>query len=413
MISVRDYIESRGSVDGKQLLEDFSGDPFGWSADTTRYIVAAMLMAGELKLKVSGREVTAAGPQAIDVLKTNNSFKPIGIALRAHRPSNEMLARAAQRLTDLVGDTVIPLEQEISKSAAKALLRFQHDYGTLSEKLSSLGLAGSDRGRTLAQDISDVLLTDASDASQRFGAETSTLYDNLKWALEVKRALENGLDGILRELQTDRREIEAFPDTDVPGDLRRQLADEFAMLSGRVNQDDFYKHGVELRSALTHVNHRIRDAVIALAEQQKLRLKQCAEDLQRVPEWKELTQEERGNVIGRLDGLVPTVSHDMAGLKKLLACAYNIGSTSDDLRRSIQRRGQELRLKRIEEERARTSDKRPAKFSRSFAMPGRVTSAGDLDALIQKLQELRAEVSLYAEIELTLVLGHGEERADG
>jgi hypothetical protein len=103
----------------------------------------------------------------------------------------------------------------------------------------------------------------------------------------------------------------------------------------------------------------------------------------------------------------------MAGLKKLLACAYNIGSTSDDLRRSIQRRGQELRLKRIEEERARTSDKRPAKFSRSFAMPGRVTSAGDLDALIQKLQELRAEVSLYAEIELTLVLGHGEERADG
>ena len=31
----------------KRLLDDFSNDPFGWSPDTTRYIVAAMLMAGQ------------------------------------------------------------------------------------------------------------------------------------------------------------------------------------------------------------------------------------------------------------------------------------------------------------------------------------------------------------------------------
>ncbi|MBN0595646.1 hypothetical protein JTM42_34770, partial [Pseudomonas aeruginosa] len=115
--------------------DDFSSDPFGWSPDTTRYIVAAMLMAGEIKLKVSGREVTAAGQQAIDALKTNNSFKQIGVALRDERPSIETLARAAERLTELVGDMVIPLEQEISKAAAKHFPRFQHDYGSLAEKL--------------------------------------------------------------------------------------------------------------------------------------------------------------------------------------------------------------------------------------------------------------------------------------
>jgi hypothetical protein len=107
MISIRDYIDKRGTVDGKRLLDDFSNDPFGWSPDTTRYIVAAMLMAGEIKLKVSGREVTAAGQQAIDALKTNNSFKQIGVALRDERPSIETLGRAAERLTELVGDMVI------------------------------------------------------------------------------------------------------------------------------------------------------------------------------------------------------------------------------------------------------------------------------------------------------------------
>ena len=127
----------------------------GWP--TAEAHAGAMLMAGEIKLKVSGREVTAAGQQAIDALKTNNSFKQIGVSLRDERPSIETLGRAAERLTELVGDMVIPLEQEISKAAAKHFPRFQHDYGSLAEKLTGLGLAGSDRVRTLNQDIADVL----------------------------------------------------------------------------------------------------------------------------------------------------------------------------------------------------------------------------------------------------------------
>jgi hypothetical protein len=142
MTSIRDYIDKRGTVDGKRLLDDFSDDPFGWSPDTTRYILAAMLMAGEIKLKVSGREVTAAGQQAIDALKTNNSFKTVGVALRDERPSIETLGRAAERLSELIGDTVIPLEQEISRAAAKHFPVFQRDYGTLSERLNGLGLGG-------------------------------------------------------------------------------------------------------------------------------------------------------------------------------------------------------------------------------------------------------------------------------
>src|SRR5690606_16319371 len=115
IVSIRDYPEKHGSVEGKRLLDHFSDAPFGWSPDTTRYILAAMLMAGELKLKVSGREVTTAGQQAVEALKSNNAFKNIGVALRDERPSNETLGRAAERLTDLLGDTILPLEQEISK----------------------------------------------------------------------------------------------------------------------------------------------------------------------------------------------------------------------------------------------------------------------------------------------------------
>jgi hypothetical protein len=410
IISIRDYIDKRGTVDGKRLLDDFSSAPFGWSPDTTRYIIAAMLMAGEIKLKVSGREVTAAGQQAIDALKTNNSFKQVGVALRNDRPSNETLARAAERLTELVGDMVIPLEQEISKAAAKHFPRFQHDYGALAEKLYGLGLAGCDRMRTLNQDIADVLLTDASDAPQRLGAETSAIYDNLKWAQEVKRALDNGLDATLRDLQAHRRDIEALPDTGVPGELRRELAEDLATLSERLGKEDFYKHAADFNSLLTHLRGRVRDAVITLSDQQKLRSKEGVEDLQRLPEWEDLTQEERGNAVSRLDGLALDATQDLSGLKKLLARDYDINSTIDDLKRSIQRQGQERLRQRMEEERDKSGEKGPGKLTRKVAVPAKITTAADIDAVIQQLHEIKAQVGLYAEIEITFSVGNGGEQ---
>ena len=300
---------------------------------------------------------------------------------------------------------VIPLEQEISKAAAKHFLRFQHDYGSLAEKLSGLGLAGSDRIRTLNQDIADVLFTDASDAHQRLGAETSAIYDNLKWALEVKRVFDNGLDATLREIQAHRRDIEALPDTGVPGGLRRELAEDLVTLSERLSKEDFYKHTADFNSHLTHLKGRVRDAAIALSEQQKLRLKDGVEDLQRIPEWEEHTQEERGNAVNRLDDLALAATQDLAGLKMLMARDYDINNTLEDLKHSIQRQGKKRLRQRMEEERAKTGERGPAKLTKSIAVPVKMTLAADIDALIQQLQEIKAQLGLYAEIEVSLVVG--------
>ena len=408
LISLRDYIDKRGTVDGKRLLDDFSNAPFGWSPDTTRYLLAALLMAGEIKLKVSGREVTAAGQQAIDALKTNNAFKSVGVALRDERPSLETLARAAERLTDLLGELVIPLDQEISKAAAKHFRRFQYDYGSLAEKLGGLGLAGTERAATLNQDLADLLFTDASDATLRLGAETSALYDNLKWALEVKRALDNGLDATLRDLQTHHRDLASLPDTGVPGDLRRDLAEELVTLAERLAKEDFYRHAADFNSLLTHLKGRVRDAVITLSEQQKLRLKEGAEDLQRIAEQEELTQEERGNALSRLDELVLEATQDLAGLKKLLARDYDINSTLEELKRSIQRQGQERLRQRLAEERAHSGDLGPSKLVKSIPVPVTMTTAAEIEALIRQLYEIKAEMSLYTEIEVTFAVGQGD-----
>jgi hypothetical protein len=404
LVSIRDYIDRMGTVEGKRLTEDFTGAPFGWSQDTLRYLIASMLVGGEIKLKVSGREMTVNGQQAIDALRTNNSFKSVGIALREERPSLDVLARAADRLTDMIGDQIIPLEDEISKAAIKHFPQFQHQYAPLAEKLAGLGLPGEERLQDLNQELADVLFTDASDAPQRLGGEESVLYDNLQWAAAVKRALDNGLEQTVRQLQQHRGSIEALPDSGIPARLKTELAEDLTRLHERLAQDDFYEHAADFNTLLTSLQSCVRDTTIQMEEAQQQRLQEAELDLRRVPEWAELTQEEQSSVLGGLEELTLSVSRDLQGLKRLINQELVIHDRVSELKDRIAHQGQERRRLRLEEEKARAKQAGKTKLSRSVSIPTSITDTSQLDALILELQTLQHELALYSEIDVSIRL---------
>src|SRR5207253_4401775 len=96
--------------------------------------------------------------------------------------------------------------------------------------------------------------------------------------------------------------------------------------------------------------------------------KQGLEDLQRLPEWQELTQEERGNVSSDIDGLAIAAAKDISGLKQLLANDYDINTRLSTLRDSIRKNGQERARQRVEEERAASGSDQPLRLSRSVSI---------------------------------------------
>jgi hypothetical protein len=218
----------------------------------------------------------------------------------------------------------------------------------------------------------------------------------------VKRSLDNGLDGTVRELQSHRREIDELPNTGAPGDLRKELSDDLETLSERLQKEDFFRHAADLNSLLTHIKARVRETVRSLSEQQKQRLKEGVEDLQRLPEWAGLTQEERGNTIAQLEALGLTVSDDLAGLRKLLARDYDISTTIEELKRSIVRQDQERRLQELEEQASKGDTSAPKTLTRSISVPKKVGSAAQLDALIRTLSDLKTQLALYDDIDVSI-----------
>lgn len=394
MVSIRDYIDRNGTVDGKRLTDVFADAPFGWSADTLRYLIAAMLLAGEIKLKVAGREVTVNGQQAIDAIKTNNSFKSIGISLRGgDRPSNDVLARAATRLTEITGDSVVPLEDDISKVTSKLFPQLQHQYGPLTEKLRGLNLPGVERLQNLTHEINDVLLTDASDAPRRLGGEESELFDNLKWAAEVKLKLGQGLEQTLRDMRQHCTAIANLPNVALLAALKEELAEALNLIEERLLQADFYRFAADFSSSLTTIRARIRDTVIAMQDLLKTRIKEAEVDLKRVPEWIKLTQQEQTELLGGLERLIVEVTPDLLGLNSITNKLSELQDEVQMLKRSIERLG----TKRIKEELEAeipvpaANETKPA-VARSIKARTKITTMDDLDALITQLQQMRGEL---------------------
>lgn len=401
LVSIKDFIERNGTVDGKRMLDHFSGPPFGWSPDTVRYMIAAQLVAGEVKLKVSGREVTVAGQQAIEALKTNNSFKTAGVALRDDRPSMEVLARAANRLTDLSGDPVVPLEEDIGKAAQKLLPKLQLSLGTLAERLRGLGLPGGETVRSVNQQIADMLLSDASDAPQRFGAEQSALYDGLKWALAAKIAFDQGIAETITALRDLERGIGELPSTGAPKDLRDAARDDLDAVADMLAQEDFHKRKADLSTRRTAIEGRVAEAVTAMEATQDERIRSAEGELSLLPEWLELTAEEQTNALSEIQGRSISVSRSIDGLKRLVSNQFDIDATIIKTKEAV-----------IRDVKARRQQPIPHKprgmremGRKTVPVPARISTLAELDELIRTLNELRRELS---ENELDLVLKEGE-----
>lgn len=422
LISIRDYIDRNGTVDGKRLIDHFTSAPFGWSQDTLRYLVATLYVAGVVKLRVSGREITTVGQQAIDALRTNNAFKSVGVGLRdeSERPAPDVMARAATRLTELSGEQVLPLEDNISKATVRLFNMLQYRYGGLSERLVRLGLPGADDMRTLNQSMADILRDDASNAARILGAEESTLYARLQSADATTRALEDGLADTIEQLQRHRQELQALPSTGAAGQLQEELSEQLVLIQEAIGKADFYEHTADLNTALREIRARIRDAVAIMSEDLSATVRNAQASLQQLPDWSELDQLEQEPILNRLDELVIDVSPDIDGLQRLVNQGYSVSNTINDLRNRVQRLANQRRQQRLveEEEYLRSQIVKeqaaqydgdhpassPPRLQRRVRIPATIASAAELEQIIRELQQLKAELELNVNIDIAVEL---------
>lgn len=326
IVSIKDYLEHHGQVDGRRLLDNFFNAPCGWSKDTTRYLIAAMLVGSIVKLRISGEDITVRGEVAVNNLRNTNSFNKIGISLREKGYSPEELLRARERLLQLTADEVLPHEEDISRCVIRHFPDLQQDYAPLATLLENLNLPGTKRAQNVQDNLSEILKGDASDATNRLGGEECPLFDDLYWAREVKKAFDNGIGLIVKQAIKLLDEIPKLPDTGVPGTLISETQGLRDGLNDDLQRNDFYNYMPQMQNSITEIEACVSVAASEFIKQQTDDLTARISRLLSLPEWNQLGTEDKNRLGSELDELKVEAKLDLDGLRQLINNDYDLNN---------------------------------------------------------------------------------------
>jgi hypothetical protein len=397
LLSIKDYLMQTGQVEGRRLLEHFNEPPFGWSKDTVRYLLSALFVGGEIKLRIAGHDHCVKNDDTLGSLSSNKAFSAIGIALRQERPDPEALARASDRLRELTGENVLPLEPEIATAAKKFFPGFQQEYGSLGVELANLRLAGASRADDLASDLAEVVRGDGSDAVRRLGGQDSPLFDSLKWARKVKQAFANGLKAVVGSLQELNTEIRQLPDSGILGQLKSNSSELLTQVNDILAKEIFYEESPKLHSSRQELEKSIAAAVEDLGRQQSEVCDRESVQWQQTPDWADLLPDDRAWFVAEAEKLKQEAPATLAGLKQLLAHEYDLNHRLRELETQLSTTAAQRRKDREKPqepgERRTQPEPQVEVFETDVAVPSLFDKVEQLDNVVGQLQGFRPRIA--------------------
>jgi hypothetical protein len=342
LIAILDHLKKHGEVDGRKLLEDFSRAPFGWFKDTTRYLVAALLISGRIRIRVGSQWIKVAGEKAIEGLKNNNAFIKADVATNDETLPQDTLLRAATRLLNITGQNILPMPQNVSRGVQEHFPKFQREYASLAAELMAAGLPGTERAARLQKQLSQVLQGDASEAPAVIGAEECELIDNLIWARDVRKAFEHKLNESAIDAGKLLREIPLLPKIGAAEVLLRDSEALRTAIASILEREDFFTLGADLRNRLQNLNILVKTNAELLTSQFTQTLNQERDDIRSTPLWATLPEADRANFSEKLDALDLGTAFDLAGMRTLVNRKLEADSTLASTRIKVEIRAKEV-----------------------------------------------------------------------
>ena len=339
LVDIREYLDHNGNVDGQKLMEDFGRSPFGWTKDTTRYLLAALFTQGVVKLRVNNQDIVSRSEAAIEAVRNVPKFNKTGIGLRAaaDRPDPEALLLASKRLLSITGMEVLPLEENVTRAVQQSFPGLQTQVAPLVIQLRSLSLPGVDRAERLQKSIRDLLSAEAS-IVKRLGATDSEVFDDITWARDLLKSFENNLADTIGRAQRLRRDIAALPGSGIPGRWKESTASLRADLEAMLQRDDFSAYSAEIQQRVSELEQGARETTKALWEELMARLDSGRSAILALPEWSRISDADRERIGAMLAS--PNAADDaddLNGLQNAMARQYTTTGQLEQARTEVLR----------------------------------------------------------------------------
>lgn len=381
---IKEYLDIEGQVEGKKLLERFEAAPYGWSKDTTRYLITLMFLASELKLRIAGEDIKVKGQKAIEALRNVNGFKKIGISLfQEGKPTREQINIARSHIIELTGETPAPLHQKISECVNRRFPEFRQRYATLGVRLENLNLPGVERAQEIQDSIDLLLQGDSSNAPFILGKKDAPLYHNLLWAKEVNKSFDNGIENKVRKVQQLKGDIQKLPPSGIPGELVKDLEKNFEEIDRILQNENFYEKEPELNEAITEIQNKIDSYYQKFLDTENERVKYRVQELKQSDEWGNLVEEQKVEYANRLPEYLQIHKSGIEGINEILNESFGFSSAIDLIKSEIAELNREEQLQDANDDKV---------IELNVKMPTRINSIEQLQQVIAQLEAVEKDL---------------------
>ncbi len=302
---IKDFISYRNESTGQELTTHFEKDPYGWSKDTIRYIVALMLKASIIQIRVAGKNITVFGETAVQAMSTNNNFNKISFSLNTdgELTPQEML-KAVQNLTAIFnGARIAPVKDQIAQEALKKINFYLPRFNKLLPDFEHFQLAGLQlfkQAINYAQRIKD---TEGGDAAFLLGKDSDCL-EAFKYAMDIYKCDDQAkILSSLKHIEKLTDGSKKLPGLQQLSNYRKQIGDVEQLLSDFIGNPNLHQIASDITDLKNQVDSYLNEACIAFQTESNKAIAQTKEEITHSEGFGQLTETEQQMIITKTDEL--------------------------------------------------------------------------------------------------------------
>ena len=298
LMEIKDFVASRSEATGQELMTHFESIPYGWAKDTIRYLVALMLKAGSIQLRVSGKDITVFGESAVAAMGNNNAFGKISISLNTDGTLTvPELLNAAKILMGVLGaPRTAPVKDQIAQAANKRIKYLMTKWNKLVPHFEHLHLAGLHPLNQAIGYANRILESEGGEAAYLLGKDKEC-EKTFRYAMELVKCNEQAgfLDRFLH-MEKLMDEADNLAPNGILDGFRKQVNEVRQVYNGYVANPDLPNIVSDITELSSQLDAYLQQACLEFQTQSNEQLNKKRVAILANPEMEKLKEEQRAQI---------------------------------------------------------------------------------------------------------------------
>lgn len=328
---VKDFIAFRNEATGQEVITHFEKDPYGWSKDTIRYVVALMLKANVIQIRVSGKDITVFGDTAVSAMDTTNSFNKISISLNSDGAlTPQELLKAAQCLSSLFNSSrIAPVKDAIAKEALGKMKYYLPRINSLLDPFEKLHLAGSMTLRAATNYAQRIIDTEGGEAAYLLGKDNDC-QKAFRYAMDVMKCNQQAsLLDHLKHINYLTKEVKNLPVLPQLDGFLKQISDVSQLYDDYIQNQDLHAIVSDITDLRNKLDSYLTQACVNFQTEGNSQLNLSRDEIMATSEYTELKDSQKAQIDNMLGNLaIDYRSNTLDGLREMINNFVTISMTS-------------------------------------------------------------------------------------